>query len=898
MVHFKAALMGVGQTVICILLLLSVAHARADDAVARPFDIGRQNLATALSEFARQSQQEILYSPEVVAEKLSSGLHGTMQPLAALRILLKDSGLSFSTTRNGAILIGKPTAPGATVPSTSSNTVEDDPHEVHFSVNQAGERSPYDRFRLAQSDQGQTRSESPPGPALQEVVVTAQRREERSLDVPVAVTALNSEDLRARNVQTAQDLQNYIPSLSVSSSVTRDDYTFSLRGMGPTGGSGPGAVLGGGGTGVVAYFAEVPTTAAGPGLFYDLENVQVAAGPQGTLFGKNTTGGAVLFVPRRPNNDLEGSIEVGGGNYSMKTATIAANLPVISDKLLVRFAGQVLDRDGFTVDRGPLFPGKDYDNRDYWALRLSVLFRPLEDLENYTIFSAFHSNEHGDGFVLSDVDPGGAHASQLVPIFAGQQAAGVRSTALSADEIDRRYNYAVINTTRWSISDRIQFKNIFSYQVQKWRNSEDVDGTVLVLDDLIAPRAGGWHTQVGTYTEEPQLQGTALDGKLTFTAGAYYEDGRNIAPQPYEVDVAEGGFVIKQANQSNSERSRGLYGQTSYDLGGVSAPLSGLKLTTGYRYTWDDYSYGIAAYSPTAGNLCLTSSGNYPQSDCSFAASGKSHGSSWTLGLAYQWHPDQLLYVRSGRGYVPGGFNPSFGFTPGGVHTPQFTFAPESVTDVELGMKSAFAVGSARGEVDADVFHSNFTNIQRYVGEVLPGGVESNFTANASEAEIEGFEFQGRVAPTNRLTFAATYSYNHGKYTRIDPAAAPSLVGVPFAYLPAHKASLSASYVLPLPARLGEISTMAFYSYQSRFFDAPSVQPLDYIEGYGLLNARIDWRNIAQTSLDVAFSVTNATDRTYRVGQYSSLVSNGYITSFYGEPRMFVVSLRYLAGGR
>jgi iron complex outermembrane recepter protein len=889
----KAGLVSAVQVVLGLLLVLNLAHARANDAVERPFDISGQALASALREFARQSQQEILYSPEVVAEKLSAGVHGTMQPLPALRILLKDSGLSFSITPNGAILVGKSNAPPQSDPAPEStdnvrqNHAQSDIGNVH--------RGP---LRLAQTDSQSDATAAQTIPSLQEVVVTAQRREERSLDVPVAVTALNSEEVRARSIQTAQDLQNYIPSLNVSSSVTRDDYTFSLRGIGPTGGSGPGAVLAGGGTGVVAYFAEVPTTAAGPGLFYDLENVQVAEGPQGTLFGKNTTGGVVLFVPRKPVNDLEGSFEAGGGNYSTKTATFAVNVPVVSDQLLVRFAGQVLDRDGFTVDRGPLFPGKDYDNRDFWALRLSVLWRPLEGLENYTILSAFHSNEHGDGFVLSDVDPGGAFASQLLPILAEQRAAGVRSTALSNDEVDKRYNYGVINTTRWTLSDQIQLKNIFSYQVQKWLNSEDVDGTTLVLDDLRATPGSAWHTQVGTYTEEPQIQGAVLDGKLTFTVGGYYEDGHNIAPQPYEVDVANGGFVIVQSNQTNSERSRGLYGQTSYDLGGVSSSLTGLKLTAGYRHTWDNYSYGIASYSPTAGNICLTSSGNYPQADCAFAASGTSTGHSWTLGLAYQVNPDQLLYLRSGKGYTPGGFNPSFGFTPGGVDTPQFTFAPESVVDVELGVKSAFAIGSARGEVDADVFHSHFTNIQRYVSEVLPGGVESNFTANASSAQIEGFEFQGRIAATRSLTLAANYSYNHGKYTKVDPAAAPSLIGVPFAYLPAHKASLSATYALPLPAQLGELSAAAFYSYQSRFFDAPAVQPMDYIEGYGLLNTRLDWNRIAQSPFDVSLSVTNATDRTYRVGQYSGLLANGYITSFYGEPRMFTVSLRYRFGGK
>jgi iron complex outermembrane receptor protein len=114
--------------------------------------------------------------------------------------------------------------------------------------------------------------------------------------------------------------------------------------------------------------------------------------------------------------------------------------------------------------------------------------------------------------------------------------------------------------------------------------------------------------------------------------------------------------------------------------------------------------------------------------------------------------------------------------------------------------------------------------------------------------------------------------------------------------LPENKASVGATYKLPLASDIGEFSLGTFYSYQSRFFDAPAVQPFDYIAGYGLLNARIDWKNLCHTTLDASFFLTNATDKTYRVGQYNNLASNGYITSFYGEPRMYGVQLRYRFG--
>jgi iron complex outermembrane receptor protein len=182
------------------------------------------------------------------------------------------------------------------------------------------------------------------------------------------------------------------------------------------------------------------------------------------------------------------------------------------------------------------------------------------------------------------------------------------------------------------------------------------------------------------------------------------------------------------------------------------------------------------------------------------------------------------------------------------------------------------------------------------VSETLPGGVESNFTANASAAVIEGFELQGSIRPVTDWKLAASYSYNYGKYTEINPAAAPSLVGIPFAYLPASKASLSAAYTLPLEAASGQVNMTVAYSYQSRYFDAPAVQPLDYISAYGLLNIRLEWNNIMRSSFDASFFVSNATNKVYRVGQYSNYVSDGYITSFYGEPRMFGAQVRYRFG--
>lgn len=730
---------------------------------------------------------------------------------------------------------------------------------------------------------------------LETVVVTAQRREENIQKAPVSVTAISGEQLRTQRIQTAEDLQYLAPSLNVSSSVNRDDNTFVIRGQGPTLPSSA-SVAGGGGTGVVAYFADTVANGAGPGLYYDLESVQVVNGPQGTLFGKNTTGGVVLFTPRKPTNNFEGYAEIGAGDYSMKSIDAAVNIPIIADKLLVRIAGEGYLRDGFTIDRGPLFTGKDYDNRNYWTARATILFRPTESIENETIVDILRSQENGNGRVISAVNPTSAAAPLLVPFFSQQQAAGIRSTALSTNEFQKNHNQGIINTTRWFINDNITFKNIFSYKETRSTDATDNDGSPYALADLRGAQNYPWHLQHGAYTEEAQLQGTSFGGDLAWTTGGYFGYNHSIGKQPYD-QIAGLTFELVQPDGKDASRSYGIYVQTTYDLGNIAESVRGLKLTTGYRYTWDYYSYGLALYVPSLGNLCYASLLGapltaYPASNCAIDGKGKSSAQSWTLGLDYQVTDNVLAYVRSARGYLPGGFNPGILDTS----LPQYKFHPESVINVEVGVKSQFTLAGMPSQLNVDVFHSDFNDMQRPVTEILPGGVGAGFFTNAAEAEIYGLELQGMIVPFHGAKLSVVYSYNNGYYTKIDPAAAPSLVGIPFATLPKHKVNVSGSYSLPFPESVGDVNVSASYSYQSKFFSAQAVQPQDYIEDYGLLNLGVHWDGIMSTSWDASFTMTNATNNDYRIGQGMGYVGDGEIVSMYGEPRMFMFKLRYSFG--
>jgi iron complex outermembrane receptor protein len=230
------------------------------------------------------------------------------------------------------------------------------------------------------------------GATLDEVIVTARRRDESLQQVPISITAIDQEALQRQGVSTLTDLQQLVPSAYVTGySHGSTQQFFSIRGQSESGlNTGGGA---GGGPAVVGYFSEVPVPMSGPGLYYDLQSVDVLKGPQGTLFGRNTTGGAVLFEPQRP--DLEkvtGYGQLLAGNYDRAQSEAAINLPVIDGKLAIRIAGQMESREGYTRD---VNTGVDYDNRHFQAARIGILFQPNDAVEDYFIGNYLAVKEHG-----------------------------------------------------------------------------------------------------------------------------------------------------------------------------------------------------------------------------------------------------------------------------------------------------------------------------------------------------------------------------------------------------------------------------------------------------------------------------------------------------------------------
>jgi iron complex outermembrane recepter protein len=246
-----------------------------------------------------------------------------------------------------------------------------------------------------------------------DIVVTARRREEALQEIPLAVTAFTADTLREKNIATQDDLVAHTPSLQIrSNGAQRTDGGFFIRGQGATFGTQPG---------VVVYTNEVPdfrvTTLGNNTQFYDLENIQVLKGPQGTLFGRSTTGGAVLLTTKKPTNDFEGYLEAKAGNYKYFEITGAINVPIIQDKVALRVAGNLVRRAGFTISRNT---GQDLDDKNRESYRISLLITPVDEFENYTIFRSEHINESGSGIIMEDFNPNYLSGTSVIDPVAGR----------------------------------------------------------------------------------------------------------------------------------------------------------------------------------------------------------------------------------------------------------------------------------------------------------------------------------------------------------------------------------------------------------------------------------------------------------------------------------------------
>jgi iron complex outermembrane recepter protein len=619
-----------------------------------------------------------------------------------------------------------------------------------------------------------------------DIIVTARRVEERLQDVPISITVYNQEQLTNRNIVNASDLGTYTPSLSVNQKYGPERSSFVIRGFVQETATAPS---------VGVYFADVPmpqvfgSTTAGAaapvGSFVDLQNVQVLKGPQGTLFGRNTTGGAVLLVPQKPTDKFEGYIEGSAGNYDMWRGQGVLNVP-LSDTFKVRVVVDRQKRDGYQVNHSGIGPDR-YGNIDYFAGRLGILGDLTPDIENYTLFT--YSRSKTAGFALRaagcDInDPASPfHLGKLTLIGAAGCAQLARADARgdgawdvdvnNPNPLQKQEQWSVINTTTLKASDTLTIKNIVSYTQFRESSAFNLygdDSFVPALAGIPASAVGqqirvsqtlnvpGYDSDnAGSVTEELQFQGRTENGGLNWQAGGYFERSRplgwNLGPtagQLYCSSAAVGAPSCANPLYSGPQppyaNNAILYNWTkqSFDDTGVYAQATvkvseKFGVTGGVRYTWDQTRL-LAEYVrqrfPTSGSyqVCNDSfrypkNGPYPNDTATVIGTGGK--------LVTQ--PDQCavnLVQKSNKPtwLIEADFRPSNdmmiygkwvrGYRAGGLNPLNVgleAWKPETVDTYELGAKTSFH-GGISGYLNITGFYNDFRN-QQIVGSAvgLPG---------------------------------------------------------------------------------------------------------------------------------------------------------------------------------
>ncbi len=768
--------------------------------------------------------------------------------------------------------------------------------------------------------------------ALEEVIVTARRKEELLQDVPISMTVFNQQQISDLNMVGTADLATFTPSMTANTRFGPDNSSFSIRGfvqeLRTT-------------STVGVYFADVvaprggpsvqSADGAGPGYLYDLQSVQVLKGPQGTLFGRNTTGGAVMIVPNKPGEQLEGYGEVSAGNYDMYRTQGVVNWP-INDRVRVRAGFDQMEQNGYLKNAAPVGPDRQGDI-DYIAGRVSVVADITEDLENYTVFSITDSKNKATTAVLmgcfpqreGEVPPG-AGVGIFSPFCQAQQAEyGLDSSSdfytyasRQPQTVNRIEQKQVINTTNWAVTENLGVKNILSYAENETTLRTGVFGT----DWIAADGNRLWFTEsdvppgyptahMSTTVWELQVQGE--NGPLDWQAGWYYEQSRPEEDSANELNRygicaenpgldpdafrCQASFALENVGLAFGNLkfdNRALYAQSTYNF---DAPFS---LTAGIRYTWDktwgysdDVQYGgfpVSEPGPPTTVRCSDGSLTYP--DCRQEFRQDSDKPTWMFGLDYTPHNDQLYYAKYSRGYRQGSVN-IFG-------APGFqTHEPETVDAYEIGSKLTLT-GTVPGIVNIAVFYNELTDMQIQTG--FRGAVNTSGITNAGQATIWGAEVETSLSLTEQLRLDVAYAYLN---TRLDsyevPAPIPefdvsvvptAVEGDPLPLTPKNTVVTSLTYLLPVPEAVGQVSIGATYVYTDQML-ASTTSPFGTIPDSKLTNFNVNWNGIGGSRVDALVFVTNAFDEehiSYVIGLYDAIGSEFYNP---GMPRMYGVRLRY-----
>ncbi|HWK40676.1 MAG TPA: TonB-dependent receptor [Croceibacterium sp.] len=740
----------------------------------------------------------------------------------------------------------------------------------------------------AQDDEGQA--------ASGEIIVTAQFREQRLQDTPLAITAVDAAMLAARNQDDIADIARQAPSVT-------------LNEMGGAYGASMGASIRGIGQfdfnpayepGVGLYVDDVyyPTLTGANFDLLDLERVEILRGPQGTLTGRNSIGGAIKLFSKKPNATPSAFVEGSYGSRDRMELRGGVNFP-IAEGLYSRISAVHKEQDGYVdqIDYGCANPGNpegiasqtgaadcvvaDLGNINYSGVRASVLAEPTDNVELLIIadYQRSKRNSAAEVPIVATGDTSNFLCGRFCTYASWQMPAMGVMGDWNTGNTNLFKGWGVSGHLTIDLNDSLQFQSITAYREYNniWGTDDDFTPT------LNRSAAGYNDLDFWFVSQELRLNGKIGDF-LDFTVGGFYSDQRSTYFTIQDIRYIIPGVAAQfRGNDPINADSKAGFATV------IIKPTDGFTLTGGIRYTDEHKDYTFVRLAPDGTPLVADPLNLKLLNGVQSVYDGDRFD--WRVSADYRFSPELMAYVTVGTGFKGGGVT-ARPFLP--QHAIDGTFDPETVTSYEAGIKTDLFGRLARFNVSG--FYNEYKNIQLGLSDCSAyGGGPCAVIANAGDGKIWGVEAELFAEPTDGLMIDGSLSLLDSKYTTLSPAVGTSTTLDDPIVSPKVTFSGGVQYEIGL-SNEGSLTPRFDVSYRGKAFAGYGLDLVStdyrYYDAYWLGNARLTYRN-PDRDLEVALEVTNLFDKYYMPGRFDAVYAfAGTAYAQVGKPREWRVSVR------
>jgi iron complex outermembrane recepter protein len=731
--------------------------------------------------------------------------------------------------------------------------------------------------------------------ALEEIIVTAQFREQNVQETPIAVSAYDAAALEARSATDISDAANLSPNVTL----TRGAAGFGqmsaifIRGVGQ---ADPHFAVE---PGVGMYVDDVYFGVLTGAIFdlLDTDRVEVLRGPQGTLAGKNSIGGAIKLFSQQPGPETNGYAEVGFGSYDGITARAATNIPIVEDKLYARVSALARQRDGY-VDRldhacatNTTATGTQRQRQDctigtqggesVWAARGVLRWTPSDRIANAISFDITQDNSENPAAKQVFQSPswaGGANYITGAESYTNYETyvsrpTGTASTPFVMPAETPLDVMGFSNTLDIEIAEGLGFRSVTAYRESTAPFSVTAEVSPASVSDQL------WQLEHEQITQEFRLSGGAPDG-VEWTTGVFHYDADGVSEGrvnlPGGLAPGGGGLDLEILFRDPVKtKSDSVFAHAAFHPGEKVTITTGVRYTEDVkRFTFNRWDYTGAPHPLLGALVDVTSEYEGNRTD-------------YRVAVDYRWSDTMMLYGQFSTGYKGGGVNPRPFFPSQAI-----PYDPEELESIELGIKTLLA--DERIRFNAALFTSDFQDLQLTLTQCdafspFPGA-PCAMSANVGDAEIRGLELEAVLRPTDRLGIDIALGFLDFEYTRVDPLTfvTPSMDTI---YTPEEERAIGIQYDFDLPNG-STLTPRLDYHYRSEIQTSAINTPLTLLDDLSLVNFRLAWQS-ATDEWSAVLAVTNLTDEFY----YESQFGNGEPVNFSitrrpGWPREVFVTLK------